>query len=97
MSEVKHGNLVDRSYRVVLTRWWGLGILSLAEVAPRWPLAFPEKRALGVAACEQDNAALLAAPRREDRFPYRGESLGGVQGVPIARSTPGPPVTLTHP
>jgi hypothetical protein len=26
---------------------WG-GILALAEVAPRWPLIFPEKRALGV-------------------------------------------------
>ena len=48
MSEVRHGNLVDRYYRVVLTLWWGLGILALAEVAPRWPLTFPEKRALGV-------------------------------------------------
>src|SRR5712691_6517006 len=49
MSEVRHGNLVDRSYRVVLTRWWGLGIRSLAEVAPRWPLTFPAQRARGVA------------------------------------------------
>ena len=27
---------------------WG-GILALAEVAPRWPLTFPEKRALNQA------------------------------------------------
>ena len=48
MREVRHGNLVDRSSRGVRTQWWGLGILSLAEVAPRWPLTFPEQRALGV-------------------------------------------------
>ena len=30
MSEVRHGNLIDHSSRVVLSRWWGLGILSLA-------------------------------------------------------------------
>jgi hypothetical protein len=45
---VRHGNLVDRYYRVVLNRRWGLGILPLAEVAPRWPLTCPEKRARGV-------------------------------------------------
>ena len=30
-------------------RWWGLGLRALAAVAPRWPLPFPEHRALGVA------------------------------------------------
>jgi hypothetical protein len=36
MSEVRYGNLVDHSSGGDLTRWWGLGLLSLAEVAPRW-------------------------------------------------------------
>jgi hypothetical protein len=30
MNEVRYGNLVDCSSRVVLTRWWRLGILSVA-------------------------------------------------------------------
>ena len=45
---MRHGDLVDRSARAAHTRWWGLGLLALAEVAPRWPLPFPETRALGV-------------------------------------------------
>jgi len=30
-SEVRYGNLIDRSSGVVLAGWWGLGILSLAQ------------------------------------------------------------------
>ena len=48
LREVSHGNRVARAARGVRTRWWGLGLLALAEVAPRWPLTFPETRALGV-------------------------------------------------
>ena len=33
-SEVSHGNRIDRSFGAVPTGWWGLGILSLARVAP---------------------------------------------------------------
>ena len=34
-SEVRHvdGDLTDHCCGVVFTRWWGLGILSLAQVA----------------------------------------------------------------
>jgi hypothetical protein len=34
---MRYGNPIDRSAGVVRTRWWGLGILSLARVAGRWP------------------------------------------------------------
>lgn len=34
MSHV-HGDRIDRSRSVVLTRWWGLGILSLARLTAR--------------------------------------------------------------
>ena len=48
---------VDRSSRGVLTRWWGLGLLSLASVAPRWPLPCPENRALGVSRRQRTHTA----------------------------------------
>ena len=71
MSEVRHGNLVNRSYCVVRTRWWGLGIRSLAEVAPRWPLTCPEQRALGVAV-----ASVQKIPRAS-----QGDEAQALRGV----------------
>ena len=35
---MRHGHLIDHSCGVVRTRWWRLGILSLAQVAAHWPL-----------------------------------------------------------
>lgn len=46
MSDV-HGNRIDRSRGAVATRWWGLGILSLARLKARGLLTSCE-RAQGV-------------------------------------------------
>ena len=43
MSDV-HGNRIDRSRGAVAARWWGLGILSLAQVAARWPFRIATKK-----------------------------------------------------
>jgi uncharacterized protein YjbJ (UPF0337 family) len=42
---MNHGNLVGRSRGVVRTRWWGLGILSLAPIVLR--SLEERKRAMG--------------------------------------------------
>jgi hypothetical protein len=70
---------VDRSSRGVLTRWWGLGLLSLAAVAPRWPLPFPENRALGGARSQRaKNAKGIPSWRRKGilrlHAPKRGDA-----------------------
>jgi hypothetical protein len=36
-----HGNRVDRAARVVSARWWGLGLLAVARVAPAAPAPAP--------------------------------------------------------
>jgi len=80
MSEVRHGNLIDCSSRVVLTRWWRLGILSVASVLPRWLLTFPEKRALGIAAYAQDKAGLQTRTLLGERSLRRCELAGQQSG-----------------
>ena len=68
---MRHGNRVDRSSRGVLTRWWGLGILSLAEVAPRWPLTFPEKMVLAQHHVVLERLAERIVLHREQYGPFR--------------------------
>jgi hypothetical protein len=41
--EVRNDDPIDRSFAVVFTRWWGMGLFPLARVAPAGHLAWSAK------------------------------------------------------